>query len=776
MGKPIVIKILGDSAGFDKTMTGVESKLGGLGSGVAMGAAGVAAAGVAIVGTTFAIGQSFEGAFNTIRVGTGATGDKLKGLETSFKSVVSQTPADFGSVSAAITGVNQRLGLTGPALETLSLNLVRLSRITKTDVNENVRNATSLFNNWNVATDAQSGTLDMLFRASQQSGVSVSTLMDNMSGAGVQMRAAGFTIEQTAAMMAVLGKNGLDVSDVMPGLNKGLAVAAKNGKDAATFLQETFQSIKDAPDDTDAAGKALEVFGARGGPKLAGLIREGKLSWEDMLASISSGDTIKAAADDVSTLGGKLGKLKNQAMVALEPIATGLIDGLETGMNKVGPVISEGISKASVWAQPQLEKAKKGFGELWQGLTTGNTQVDGQKSKWAEWGANATGGAMKVKDKLGQVWDKLSAAGGPVDKLKETFGKLWENIKVFAIALYEVVRAIWDTLWSFYENLAKRINFQAIVEALMSAWGHLMDILGGIMKVLSGVFNLIRDILTGKWGKLWDDIVQILEGVWEIIWGVFQYALDALRMIWEVFKGYFSVAWDWLWSHIQNVVLGIWNGIVDGISAALGFVWNIIKTVLEAVAAFFVGIWNGLLDAVLTVWGWIVTAVEFYINLALGIIRTVLGWITGAWDSVWNGLSTTVSTIWDTIVGAIKGGINTAIGLLNGFIGFINGIEFHINIPDWVPVIGGKGFDFNGLNLPTLGYLAMGGPVGTSGLYTVGERGREDVWLPKGARVMPAHASANRSSGASITVNVQSNADPVAIGREVAWAMRTSGR
>jgi hypothetical protein len=56
-------------------------------------------------------------------------------------------------------------------------------------------------------------------------------------------------------------------------------------------------------------------------------------------------------------------------------------------------------------------------------------------------------------------------------------------------------------------------------------------------------------------------------------------------------------------------------------------------------------------------------------------------------------------------------------------------------------------------------------------MVRVGERGPEEVFLPNGSRVVPNHSL---SGGSGVTVNVQTNADPFAIGREVAWALRTS--
>jgi phage-related minor tail protein len=103
----------------------------------------------------------------------------------------------------------------------------------------------------------------------------------------------GFSFERSAALAATLSKAGSSVSDVLPAMSKAMAVAAKEGKSAAVVFGETFDKIKNAPTATEAAGVALDVFGAKAGPKLATLIREGKLSFDDLLKSMQGGsDTI----------------------------------------------------------------------------------------------------------------------------------------------------------------------------------------------------------------------------------------------------------------------------------------------------------------------------------------------------------------------------------------------------------------------------------------------------------------------------------------------------
>ena len=62
-----------------------------------------------------------------------------------------------------------------------------------------------------------------------------------------------------------------------------------------------------------------------------------------------------------------------------------------------------------------------------------------------------------------------------------------------------------------------------------------------------------------------------------------------------------------------------------------------------------------------------------------------------------------------------------------------------INIPAWVPIIGGKDWGFDFKEIPK---LEKGGDIMEAGRVLVGERGPEELLLPRGAQVRPLSESA----------------------------------
>lgn len=72
------------------------------------------------------------------------------------------------------------------------------------------------------------------------------------------------------------------------------------------------------------------------------------------------------------------------------------------------------------------------------------------------------------------------------------------------------------------------------------------------------------------------------------------------------------------------------------------------------------------------------------------------------------------------------------------------------------------------------GGFASGGPVRRGGMVRVGEQGPEDVVLPQGAYVHPAHRSRGGGADGGVTIVINGARDPVATGREVERALGRS--
>lgn len=498
------------------------------------GAAKVAGAGIlvgagAVAAGLFEIGSSFDEAFDNIRIGTGTTGPVLEGLQNDLKAVAGAVPTSFGDAGKAITVFSQKLGLSGAPLQTLSSQVLELSRMTGTDLGGNLTAVTDVFNNFGVGAADQSGKLDLLFRASQASGVSVAELAGTMSGAGVVLREVGLSFDQSAGFLATLAKAGVDAGDVMPALSKSLASAAKQGKDASTVFTDTFNAIKGAPDDVAGAGVALDVFGAKAGPKLAALIREGKLSYEEMTAAISGGgDTIMGASGDTQDFAEKLTMLKNRVFLAIEPIATKVFNAIGEAMDKLAPKIEQLVN----WMTENGDTMK-----IVAGIIGGIMLV-----VLAAYTVSMIAAAAAT-----------IAAAAPFILIAALIAALIAGV-IYAYKNFETFRNVVDAVW------------QAIQTAISFAWENVIKPIWDII-----VFYITK-ILIPYYTFLWNVVKTVFEGIVSAVqsaWGFIQTAFNAIKSGIETVWGFFQTA--------KDIIGTVFTNIADAISGPFKTAFNFIS-------------------------------------------------------------------------------------------------------------------------------------------------------------------------------------------------------
>lgn len=212
------------------------------------------------------------------------------------------------------------------------------------------------------------------------------------------------------------------------------------------------------------------------------------------------------------------------------------------------------------------------------------------------------------------------------------------------------------------------------------------------------------------------------------------------------------------------------NPIVLLIAAIVGLVaWiatsgDEIQAILQRVDDFLQGVfttdWSesfGVLGEILNFFFATVKSVWDSIKAVFdGIIDFIRGVFTGDWERAWTGVQEIFKGIFTALVAIAKAPLNGIIGLINMVIDainwMINGLnKIHFDVPDWVPVLGGKSLGFN---IPTIGkiaYLAKGGVL-SSGSAIVGEAGPELLTMAGGrAHVMPLNG--NDRGGITIEMN-----------------------
>ncbi len=712
-----------NDAGIDKARKELDKLAGSTSSasqkimkGAAAASLGMLAGASAVAVGLFEVGSQFDEAFDNIRIGTGATGPALEALQADMKAVAGTVPASFGDAGKAITVFSQKLGLTGAPLQTLSSQVLELSRMTGTDLGGNLTAVTDVFNNFGVGAADQSGKLDLLFRASQASGVSVAELAGTMSGAGVVLREVGLSFDQSAGFLATLAKAGVDAGDVMPALSKSLATAAKQGKDASSVFSETFNAIKGAPSDVAGAGIALDVFGAKAGPKLAALIREGKLSYEDMTAAIAGGgETILGASADTQDFAEKLTMLKNRVFLAIEPIATKVFNKIGEVMDQLGPKVDE-LTKFMEEHKDMMVVVAGVLGGIMIIVLTAYTvsmlaAIAATVAAAAPFIAIgvAIGAMVAAAIYLWRNWDQvfkwimdhkayaaiIAILGGPIilpivamvaiiKWLQANWENVWSKIQaVTSFAWDNVIKPIWDKIYWYIQNI-------------------LIPYVTLLFNIYKKAFEIIMAVVLFAWNN-------VIKPIWDkIYWYIQNILIPYLQLLWKVVQ----VVWD-------------------AISGAINTAWNIIK------GAFF-----NIINGIATVWGFFQTA------------KDIIG-------SVFTNIADAISGPFKTAFNFISDAWNNTVGKLSW------------SVPGWVPVIGGNTISAPKLPRFEAGGIFNAGMGGGSGLAVLHDN--EMILNPQQQKALFSGKGLGGGPAINVTINTVAG-DPDAIERIVIDAIARASR
>lgn len=212
----------------------------------------------------------------------------------------------------------------------------------------------------------------------------------------------------------------------------------------------------------------------------------------------------------------------------------------------------------------------------------------------------------------------------------------------------------------------------------------------GIITLISSIIDYLNDPSWENFGNVIKAIGAIILGLGIIIGNVPLTIAGAIAMIlsliisnWEKIKEFFQNIIQWIYDHLDDIKEKF--GLV-GV-----FVASIFAEFLQWIAHTFGEVFGGLKQ------------------ILDGIIDLVSGVFTGNWKRAWEGIKNIVGGVFKTLLGIVKAPLNGIISLLNGIIGGVNylidGInKFSVDIPDWVPVVGGKKFGFN---IPKIGKIPM---------------------------------------------------------------------
>lgn len=467
----------------------------------------------------------------------------------------------------------------------------------------------------------------------------------------------------------------------------------------------------------------------------------------------------KAAVSVGNWAGNLFGNAKDFALSQWD-LSKGMADGAIAGANGVKSFINNIISPAEPATTTALVAAAP------TALTTPGTAMTAAQAPLSDMGllgavmSRLRGGATAAKQAAGNPLKDagiqiLQGAGGMASsafsgaKTLATgampFVSAFGGIASAALPVVAVIGSIVAAVSLLGEHLddIRHIIGNVFGEQGVAVFDGFLNTITGIKDKIVGVFspeNLasVRTAIVGMFGENagtgFDNIVSIGQSVIGVFQQIVNFGTQTVKPMFEQVFGWVSTtllpgllnAFNALApqigpiiNNIGTAVMNVANMIGNAIQAVLPVIESIIMVILSVVSTVGPPILAAIAQIAQNI-GNVITSIQ---GVFEGLIQFITGVFTGNWSSAWEGVKSIFSNAFSALVELCKIPINAVIGIINGAINGINSILGSVTtIPEWVPVVGGKGFS---MQLPTIPMLAKGGF--TDGVSIAGEAGTEAV-------------------------------------------------
>lgn len=246
--------------------------------------------------------------------------------------------------------------------------------------------------------------------------------------------------------------------------------------------------------------------------------------------------------------------------------------------------------------------------------------------------------------------------------------------------VFEDVKKIFDAVWSegiapFFERIAKYWNEAwASVKEVWDARGK--PIFDGIREAFKNMGDMLMNVWTGLIKPVWDNFMQSLDWLWE----------QHMKPLWDNMLEFVASLAECATNIYNNAIAPIVKWVQGYLYPILANTINTIWNIISDVAGFFMDIISSIIQA------------------CTGVTEFLSGVFTLDFQRAFDGLQEITNSFANAGIALFEGAVNIIIDLINGMInGVVTGINVVINalnsikfdVPDWVPIWGGKKFGIN---------------------------------------------------------------------------------
>lgn len=605
----------------------------------------------------------------------------------------------------------------------------------------------------------------------------VSKSLDNISS---KMKTVGDAVSNVGnkflGLTATIGAGvayGVKYNSQMQKYETALETLIGSAEEANRIMKQIKEDAKTTPFDVAGLTQANQL-----------LISTGLNGDESRKTILALGDAIAATGggdEELSRMAVNLQQIKNTgkaAAVDIKQFAYAGIDIYGLLADYLGITKEEAASMTVTWEDLNgalihaSEEGGKYFGAMAEQSETFNGAFSNAMDSFSQSLGSLTESLMPVLTRIIQK----------VTEWMNKFNELDQETKDFILKIALLVAAIGPAL----------IIVGKLITAGSAIAGTLSNITGWIAKASTGVggFSNVLSVLTGPVGiviaaitafvgvlvylyntneevrtkmqEVWANIVDLFQNtVMPVINNLVNFFMSFINTIvsliqklWKFIEPFVTDMLNWLfdfWNNTGSKILKNVMGVVDGLIDLVTMIWNnvispLINFLVDKLQPAFSVVFGVISSVVQTFGDTIGSIIQNVTGVLKGIIDFITGVFSGDWEKAWNGVKEIFSNIVSGLANIVKAPINAIISLINGFIKGLNNIQ----IPDWVPGVGGKG-----LNIPQIPQLAKGGIVDSATLALIGEGSASEAVIPLDRTLTKYMAEAMRQAGGSgqITVN-----------------------
>lgn len=499
-----------------------------------------------------AVGGASIAAFNDVDKGmdivikkTGATGEALTDMQDRAKALAKTMPVSFEEAGTAIGEVATRFDLAGEDLEKLSEKFLQFAQINDTDVSGAIDNVQAAMAAFNVKSEDAGDVLDMLTKASQNTGVSVDKLSSDLTTNAAALKEMGFGVNASVGFLSKLNKSGLDSSTVMSGLKKALANATSEGKTMDQALSDLQKQLQDASSDTEAMQAVMDLFGNKAGPALTAAIKDGRLSFDEFSNTIQDwGDVTSTTFEATLDASDRFRVVMNNVKDVGAEVGATLLESLTPTIQTVG----EAVQKAAEWWSGLDASQQKTI------LTVAGVvaaigmvvSIVGKVTSGIGMVINGVGSVITVLGGLGlSVGATLGILGGVAaaivivtdviknwDKITALFSKTWETVTT---AVSDAATAVGDLVSEKWNNIKEWTSeaWSNVKETVSNAWNNVKTTVSDAVNKVGGWVSEKWDNIKAKTKETWDNVKAKVAENSGGIKGIIKTAVDGYQNIWQ---------------------------------------------------------------------------------------------------------------------------------------------------------------------------------------------------------------------------------------------------